>query len=761
MRPPQILGTQPVGGNGPGSYTFEWQKSYEPTFASPVILINDADPRNYTPTLADAVTPSGTVWFRRIVTSSGPLPSIDVSKPVEMIVHKKIVNNNIGSPDTICYNANPPAIQQLMPDLIVPTVYNISWQDSSISGTWGLTIGAGKDYDPQSLTATTRYRRIVTSGSCADTSRSVEMTVLESISNNSIISADQSICFGFTFDSLKATTAATTLVLGGGDNAYRFKWESNINAAGWITAQGISNAADYKPLPEVVEKAPSNDYDYRRIVFSGTNDACADTSARVHLRDYHTISGNTIGPDNQLFCSGSVPIKLTGLQPNYGDGNFTYTWQSKTISQTKWNDITGSVKITDPDYQPPQLYDTTSFRRIAYATCVDSTNFIRINIHPAITSNSISLRSAGADTTICNGQTPAGFIGTSPAGAIGSFTYQWLSMGESSSIYIPITNAITSDFPNPVSLVETTLYRRQVSSGACVDTSNAKITVTVLLPISNNTISSGQAAVCENTAPEPITGSAPAGGGPGYMYLWEQSSDGSAWSQASGANTSASYQPPVLTQVRWYRRNVISGLADCCTSLSNELLIGINPAPLGPVYAGPDESIFSTGRTYHLKADPPVVPGESGFWTSPEPGTASIVNISDSKTEVKHMSVNKNIFVWTITNELCNIEDSVTINLKPDFIPEGFSPNYDNVNDIFVIEGLNLTEQTVDLTIINGAGTVVFSASNRNGQQWEDFAGKNKSGVELPEGTYYYMLYYSGVDQPTARKSGFIVLKRH
>jgi gliding motility-associated-like protein len=162
-----------------------------------------------------------------------------------------------------------------------------------------------------------------------------------------------------------------------------------------------------------------------------------------------------------------------------------------------------------------------------------------------------------------------------------------------------------------------------------------------------------------------------------------------------------------------------------------------------------------------MKADPAVVPGESGYWAALEPGTASIVNISDSKTEVKHLSEGSNLFVWTITNGLCKTEDSVTIILKPDFIPEGFSPNYDNVNDKFIIAGLDLAGQTVDLTIINGAGTVVFTTSNRNGQQWVDFEGKNNNGAELPEGTYYYMLYYTGVDQPTARKSGFIVLKRH
>ena len=115
-----------------------------------------------------------------------------------------------------------------------------------------------------------------------------------------------------------------------------------------------------------------------------------------------------------------------------------------------------------------------------------------------------------------------------------------------------------------------------------------------------------------------------------------------------------------------------SGLADCCTSTSPEVDISINPAPLGPVYAGEDESIHSLEKNYNLNADPPVVPGETGFWTVLEPATAIIVNDSDSKTEVNNLSTGNNLFVWTITNGLCNIDDSVYIELLPFVIPRGF-----------------------------------------------------------------------------------------
>jgi flagellar hook assembly protein FlgD len=71
--------------------------------------------------------------------------------------------------------------------------------------------------------------------------------------------------------------------------------------------------------------------------------------------------------------------------------------------------------------------------------------------------------------------------------------------------------------------------------------------------------------------------------------------------------------------------------------------------------------------------------------------------------------------------------------------------------------------QTIDLTILNGAGTVVFSTSNKNGNdEWVDWDGKNSKGIEFPEGTYYYLLKVSSgkVSGRVSKRSGFIILKR-
>ncbi|MFN0032333.1 MAG: Ig-like domain-containing protein [Flavobacteriales bacterium] len=74
------------------------------------------------------------------------------------------------------------------------------------------------------------------------------------------------------------------------------------------------------------------------------------------------------------------------------------------------------------------------------------------------------------------------------------------------------------------------------------------------------------------------------------------------------------------------------------------------------------------------------------------------------------------------------------------FIPEGFSPDGDGVNDVFEMPGIAFFPDN-HLTIFNQWGIVVFD--------WEQYAGHwngydTVSGKLLPAGTYYYVLSVNG-----------------
>jgi gliding motility-associated-like protein len=89
-------------------------------------------------------------------------------------------------------------------------------------------------------------------------------------------------------------------------------------------------------------------------------------------------------------------------------------------------------------------------------------------------------------------------------------------------------------------------------------------------------------------------------------------------------------------------------------------------------------------------------------------------------------------------------------------IPNVFTPNGDGVNDIYFVKASNLTE--ISMVIIDRWGHKVYEVSSASGNiEWD---GKNMSGKEAAEGTYFYMLKASGKDGKPYESNGQISLLR-
>ena len=95
-----------------------------------------------------------------------------------------------------------------------------------------------------------------------------------------------------------------------------------------------------------------------------------------------------------------------------------------------------------------------------------------------------------------------------------------------------------------------------------------------------------------------------------------------------------------------------------------------------------------------------------------------------------------------------NEREATPLNLQPVFatvfIPQGFSPNGDGINDLFVIRGAN--GQTVSLEVYNRWGHMVY----KNDDYQNDWDGKPNTGIAVgsdangvPDGTYYYVINLS------------------
>ncbi len=101
-----------------------------------------------------------------------------------------------------------------------------------------------------------------------------------------------------------------------------------------------------------------------------------------------------------------------------------------------------------------------------------------------------------------------------------------------------------------------------------------------------------------------------------------------------------------------------------------------------------------------------------------------------------------------------------TIPLVDIFIPSGFSPNHDGVNDNFVIAKPFGT--TINLEIFNRWGNAVFKAADYK-NEWDGRGNQpnNILGEMLPDGTYYYVATATDKFTGGIRKfAGFVTLKR-
>jgi gliding motility-associated-like protein len=96
-------------------------------------------------------------------------------------------------------------------------------------------------------------------------------------------------------------------------------------------------------------------------------------------------------------------------------------------------------------------------------------------------------------------------------------------------------------------------------------------------------------------------------------------------------------------------------------------------------------------------------------------------------------------FVLTVTSpEGCVSEDSTQVTLSPEVdIHSGFTPNSDNINDVWVIGNLQ-NYPSIEVWVYNRWGEELFYSQGYN-QPWDG----TYNGESLPIGTYYYVIDFN------------------
>lgn len=728
------LGASAAGG-GSGSYIYQWQDST----SSYINFLPAAGTNNAATYSADTsdFTLIENRYYRRVVYSGLNNTCKSKSVPIHYTRYHKIKNNDITADDTICSGSIPAILSGSLPTQ-GNLVYSYQWQDSSKIAPWTTKWTAQSGYAPASLSDTTWYRRIVNSSKCTSKSNKIVINVHKPIANNiaSLLSGpgpDTTLCSSAVPHRIKGSvpTGGTDLP---GDYAYQWSYSTDNSIYTDIAVSGTLK--DYQPAALTLTTW------FRRKTISGM---CSSTSNSIRVIVLPPITNNVITVAKPAVCFNTVPAVITGTVLTGGDGTPIWLWQQSTDRIT-WATATGTSN--QQNYTPPALLIKTWYRRIIRSgfrdCCIDISSDVSIDILPLPTGIITSV----ADTTLCSG-------GAVKLRVTLTGSPNWTVVYNENSAPLTVSgiasaNSVISRIPSVTESMTTFNY----SLFSVTDNNGCDATL----------LSGTRKADVYHT---PIANAGPDDEvcGPVYQLAAIPTFGTGLWSFPAQVLSGTASNPTTLVKIDssfstanvsywfpWMETNWL------CTSKDSVKITFDNR--IDTVNAGPAGDLMTFDNIAKVDAYP-LLSFESGLWSVLE-GNGDFEDNTANSTYVRNISIGNNIYKWSVANGVCRLEDTLLFLVAHPVIPEGISPDGNGINDTLKITGLDLTIQEADLKILNGAGTLVFSTSSRNGSIWKDWTGKDSKGALLTEGTYYYLLNVTSKKTGhVAKVSGFIILKRH
>jgi hypothetical protein len=627
--PDPIVTSVPKGGDN--TYTYQWVDST--SISGDWNDIVGATSKDYNPgPLAD------TTYFRRIVSSVG---LVDTSFRIAVYVHPAITNNTIAAPDTVCSGNAPGLFESSQMTDGPPWIgggptggtFMFKWQEMEEgAGSYTDITGITEDstYQAGGLTTSTDYRRIAYAGVCVDTSTELHVRVLEPLTGNDITPVSEAtpydtICFNTAPESISGPVPS------GGEAAdIRYQWLSSDNPLlmGSILAGETGQSFQSSALSQTTY--------FRRIVLSGNDDACTDTSAYVEVLNipYITAGTNVISADETL-CQGIQAASLAGSSPSGAyTGSYSFLWLSSTDSAS-WAQSLGDPAV-ETGYEPGIMGGPTTWyrRQVGWGgqelVCKDTSSTVKITVLDSITNNLL----APLADQLCQGLMPENIIGQTPGGEATLRTYAWYMLervdapGESDWGAPVVSGPAERDYLDPGQLVTDTdrWYRRIVTSGPggeCLDTSSV-FHLAVHSEITANAIDTDQ-NICFNDT-RALRGFAPTGGElgltPVYTWrTWQQGQDSTDAVDIAGSDQEAYVAGPfdVPGELTVYFDRVLE--IGACRDTSGHMQVDIMQLPGGALTVAD----FDTCSGYlvdldimtNLNAGNPGYPAETGTypWT--------------------------------------------------------------------------------------------------------------------------------------------------
>jgi gliding motility-associated-like protein len=247
------------------------------------------------------------------------------------------------------------------------------------------------------------------------------------------------------------------------------------------------------------------------------------------------------------------------------------------------------------------------------------------------------------------------------------------------------------------------------------------------------------------------------------MGWWSSSDQGFTFEDSTSSETEISTdllgKDKAETILRWTELN-----GSCVVDYSDTLVVLFEEPD--PAAADNGDSILYFAPNTRLWAVP--TNAGQGTWTHVS-GTAQMddndlhnpnVYVSFGDADLDKGDFNE--FLWTVQNVKCAATTAnVRIERRDIAQYTAFSPNYDNINDHFILDGLEFADEFT-MHILTRQGVTIHTISKSPGvdfteDMWWD--GRLDSGDEAADGTYYYVLTVKYAGQ-TYEYKGYVELVR-
>jgi gliding motility-associated-like protein len=428
------------------------------------------------------------------------------------------------------------------------------------------------------------------------------------------------------------------------------------------------------------------------------------------IDDSVEVTGST-----PLITSAGSDISVCGNSTTLSAANpptgFTGTWTSS-------NGTVVISNVNDPNTAVSNLPTgtTTFYWNVTDGICSASDSVVIDETNTVTTS-------AGTDSAVCGTSTILSAT-AAPAGYTGTWTS---SSGGVTFGNVNDESTTVNNIPNG-----TNTFTWTITNGVC--TASASVNV-IINPTIIATSAGSDADICATSASLNAT-PAP----PGFSGMWTTNNSSVTIADANDESTTASDLPFSTVTFTW----TIS--LNNCNGTDNVLITAYEDVTAD---AGAAQLLCKAEGDLH------AVVGTigSGMWTIPQ-GNGTIADPNSNSTSVTNLGVGTNIFLWTVTNGPCLASDTVSIHYDNACLielPTAFSPGGDNPDyHIHGIEGYPNNE----FRVFNRWGNEVYFKEGYTGHDW---AGENKKGEPLPDGTYYVILVIKNSD---IKKNTYVDIRR-